>query len=194
MQVESRRTQAERRAETRGLLLAAARKLFAERGFAETGTPDIVAAAGVTRGALYHHFADKTALFAAVVEAEHAAVADCIEAAGDAMPTDPVAALLAGGNAFFAAMRDEGRRRILLVDAPAVLGRAALDEIDARHGLETLVCGLRDAMDAGAIRRLPVEPLAQLFGALFDRAALAPLDRQAEFQQAMAAMVEGLRA
>ena len=193
MQVESRRTQAERRAETRGQLLAAARKLFAERGFADTGTPDIVAAAGVTRGALYHHFADKTALFAAVVEAEHAAVAAGIETAGDAMPEDPVAALLAGGAAFFAAMRDEGRRRILLVDAPAVLGRAALDEIDARHGLETLVCGLRDAMDAGAIKRLPVEPLAQLFGALFDRAALAPVERQEEFQQAMAAMVEGLR-
>lgn len=194
MQVESRRTQAERRAETRGQLLAAARQLFAERGFAETGTPDIVAAAGVTRGALYHHFADKTALFAAVVEAEHAAVAESIEAAGDAMPEDPVAALLAGGDAFFAAMRDEGRRRILLVDAPAVLGRAALDEIDARHGLETLVCGLRDAMEAGAIKRLPVEPLAQLFGALFDRAALAPVERQEEFQEAMAAMVEGLRA
>lgn len=194
MQMESRRTQAERRAETRGLLLAAARKLFAERGFTETGTPDIVAAAGVTRGALYHHFADKTALFAAVVEAEHAAVAESIEAAGDAMPSDPVAALLAGGEAFFAAMRDEGRRRILLVDAPAVLGRAALDEIDARHGLETLVCGLRDAMDAGAIKRLPVEPLAQLFGALFDRAALAPVEQQGEFQEAMAAMVEGLRA
>ena len=193
MQVESRRTQAERRAETRGQLLAAARKLFAERGFADTGTPDIVAAAGVTRGALYHHFADKTALFAAVVEAEHAAVAAGIETAGDAMPEDPVAALLAGGAAFFAAMRDEGRRRILLVDAPAVLGRAALDEIDARHGLETLVCGLRDAMDAGAIKRLPVEPLAQLFGALYDRAALAPGERQEEFQQAMAAMVEGLR-
>ena len=193
MQVESRRTQAERRAETRGQLLAAARKLFAERGFADTGTPDIVAAAGVTRGALYHHFADKTALFAAVVEAEHAAVAAGIETAGDAMPEDPVAALLAGGAAFFAAMRDEGRRRILLVDAPAVLGRAALDDIDARHGLETLVCGLRDAMDAGAIKRLPVEPLAQLFGALFDRAALAPVERQEEFQQAMAAMVEGLR-
>lgn len=194
MQVESRRSKAERRAETRGQLLAAARQLFAERGFAETGTPDIVAAAGVTRGALYHHFADKTALFAAVVEAEHAAVAESIEAAGDAMPEDPVAALLAGGDAFFAAMRDEGRRRILLVDAPAVLGRAALDEIDARHGLETLVCGLRDAMEAGAIKRLPVEPLAQLFGALFDRAALAPVERQEEFQEAMAAMVEGLRA
>lgn len=192
MQVE-RRTQSERREETRGLLLGAARALFAEKGFAETSTPEIVAKAGVTRGALYHHFADKTALFAAVVEAEHAAVAQGIEAAGDAMPSDPVAALLAGSAAFFDAMSDAGRRRILLVDAPAVLGRAALDEIDARHGLETLVCGLRDAMDAGAIKRLPVEPLAQLFGALFDRAALAPVERQGEFREAMAAMLEGLR-
>jgi AcrR family transcriptional regulator len=194
MQVETRRTQSERREETRGQLLAAARALFAEKGFAETSTPEIVAKAGVTRGALYHHFADKTALFAAVVEAEHADVADGIEAAGDTTPSDPVAALLAGSEAFFVAMSDAGRRRILLVDAPAVLGRAALDEIDARYGLETLVCGLRDAMDAGAIKRLPVEPLAQLFGALFDRAALAPVERQGEFQEAMAAMLEGLRA
>lgn len=175
------------------MLLAAARALFAEKGFAETSTPEIVAKAGVTRGALYHHFADKTALFAAVAEAEHAAVAEAIEAAGGTMPDDPVAALLAGSDAFFAAMRDAGRRRILLVDAPAVLGRATLDEMDARHGLETLVCGLRDAMDAGAIRRLPVLPLAQLFGALFDRAALAPPEQQDAFQQALGAMMEGLR-
>jgi AcrR family transcriptional regulator len=193
MQVKSRRTQAARRAETRGLLLAAARKLFAERGFADTGTPDIVATAGVTRGALYHHFADKTALFAAVAEGEHEVVARSIEKAGGDMSSDPLAALLAGGEAFFAAMRDQGRRRILLVDAPAVLGRTALDDIDARHGLETLVCGLRDAMEAGAIKQLPVEPLAQLFGAVFDRAAQAPLERQGEFQQALAAMLEGLR-
>ena len=193
MQMEKRRTQADRRAETRSQLIAAARALFAERGFADTGTPEIAAAAGLTRGALYHHFADKTALFAAVVEQEHAAVAAGIEAAGGAMPSDPVAALLAGSEAFFAAMRDAGRRRILLIDAPAVLGRTTLDEIDARHGLETLVCGLRDAMDAGVIRRLPVLPLAQLFGALFDRAALAEPDQQPEFQTAVAAMLDGLR-
>ncbi len=192
MQVE-RRSQAERRAETRRLLVEAGRKLFAERGYAETGTPDIVAAAGLTRGALYHHFADKTALFAAVVEAEHAAVAASIEAAGGAKPADPVAALLAGSKAFFAAMADPGRRRILLLDAPAVLGREALDAIDARHGLETLVCGLGDAMDAGALKRLPVLPLAQLFGALFDRAALAPEDQRPHFEAAMAAMLKGLR-
>ena len=90
-------------------------------------------------------------------------------------------------------MADPGRRRIMLLDAPAVLGRDALDAIDARYGLETLVCGLRDAMDAGAIKRLPVLPLAQLFGALFDRAALAPEDQRADFEAVMAAMLEGLR-
>jgi AcrR family transcriptional regulator len=192
MQVTSRRSQAERREETRGLLLAAARRLFAEKGFAETSTPEIVAAAGVTRGALYHHFADKTALFAAVVEQEHAERAAAINAAGDTMPADPMAALLAGSDAFFAAMADPGRRRILLVDAPAVLGRDVLDEIDARTGLETLVCGLRDAMAAGAIKPAPVLPLAQLFGALYDRAALAPEDQQDAFREAMAVMLEGL--
>lgn len=193
MQVASRRSQAERREETRGLLLSAARKLFAEKGFAETSTPEIVAAAGVTRGALYHHFADKTALFKAVVEQEHAERAAAIEAAGDAMPADPLAALLAGSDAFFAAMANPGRRRILLVDAPAVLGRDMLDDIDARTGLQTLVCGLRDAMDAGAIKRAPVLPLAQLFGALYDRAALAPPEQQDDFRAAMTAMLEGLR-
>jgi AcrR family transcriptional regulator len=188
-----RRTQSERRAETRTQLISAARSLFATYGFAQTGTPEIVTAAGLTRGALYHHFADKTALFAAVVEEEQAAVARSIEAAGATRLDDPVAALLAGSEAFFSAMSDPGRRQILLIDAPSVLGRAALDEIDARHGLETLVCGLRDAMAAGAIRTLPVLPLAQLFGALFDRAALSPPEQQDEFRIAMAAMLEGLR-
>jgi AcrR family transcriptional regulator len=188
-----RRTQADRRSETRRQLLAAARRLFAEKGFADTGTPEIAAAAGLTRGALYHHFADKTALFAAVVEAEHEAVAASIDAAGEANPTDPLAALQAGSRAFFEAMDDPGRRRIMLVDAPAVLGREALDAIDVRHGRETLVCGLRDAMQAGVIKRVPVEPLAQLFGALFDRAALAPAKQRPEFEKAMAAMLDGLR-
>jgi AcrR family transcriptional regulator len=192
MQVE-RRTQSARREETRGQLLAAARTLFAEQGFAQTSTPQIVSQAGVTRGALYHHFADKVTLFEAVVEAEHVAVAQAIEAAADTTPTDPLAALLAGGEAFFAAMREAGRRRILLVDAPAVLGRDVLDAIDARHGLETLICGLQEAMDAGAIKPLPLVPLAQLLGALFDRAAFAAPEALQDYQDTIAAMIAGLR-
>lgn len=194
MQVETRRTQAERREQTQRALLSAARNLFAEKGFADTSTPEIVAAAGVTRGALYHHFADKTALFAAVVEEEHLLIAMSINAAadGDDEP-GPIKALLAGCDAFLDTMQDAGRRQIMLVDAPAVLGRARVDEIDSRHGMETLICGLRDAMDAGALRKLPVEALAHLFGALFDRAALAAPEELGDYRKSIKALIRGLK-
>ena len=192
--MQVRRSQAERRAETRRMLVAAARRLFAEHGYAATGTPDIVAAAGVTRGALYHHFDDKQALFRAVVEEEHLLLAMSINAASEGEDEPgPVKALIAGSEAFIGAMADPGRRQIMLVDAPAVLGRAAVDEIDARHGLETLVCGLRDAMEAGAIKRLPLVPLAHLLGAMFDRAALAPPDQAGDYGKAIKALIRGLK-
>jgi AcrR family transcriptional regulator len=194
MQVSSRRSQTERREQTQRQLISSARRLFAEKGFAATSTPEIVAAAGVTRGALYHHFADKTALFAAVVEEEHALVAMRINAGtGGEDEPGPIKALLAGCDAFLDAMQDPGRRQIMLVDAPAVLGRAAVDAIDARHGKNTLICGLRDAMDAGALRRLPVETLANLFGALFDRAALAEPDDVSDYRKAIKALIRGLK-
>lgn len=191
---EGRRTQDERRAATREALLVAARAAFAEKGFATTGTPEIVAAAGVTRGALYHHFADKLALFAAVVEAEAAAIAKAIDAAapGAAGGSDPIEALVLGGEGFLDAMADEGRRRILLIDAPAVLGREALDAIDARDGLRTLVEGIEYAMAKGAIQRGEARPLAQLLSALYDRAALAPPADAEGFRHAIAALIRGL--
>lgn len=192
--IQERRTQAERRAETRRLLISAARRLFAEKGYAGAGTPEIVDAAGVTRGALYHHFADKQALFRAVVEEEHLLLAMNINAAsGGDEETGPVKALVAGSDAFIQAMKDPGRRRILLVDAPAVLGRAELDAIDARHGRATLLTGLREAMEAGAIKKLPLEPLGNLFSAMFDRAALAPAAESADYAKAIKALIRGLK-
>ncbi|SHF73511.1 TetR/AcrR family transcriptional regulator [Devosia limi] len=181
-------------AATRQMLIAVARQLFADKGYAETGTPEIVAAAGVTRGALYHHFADKAALFRAVVEEEHALLAMAINSAtaGDD-ETGPVKALLAGGDAFLSAMQDEGRRRILLIDAPAVLGRAELDAIDGRHGLRTLIEGVGAAMEAKAIRELPVVPLAHLLNALFDRAALAEAEELGDYRKAIRALIRGLK-
>lgn len=193
--MDVRRTQTERREQTQRVLIAAARKLFAEKGFAATSTPEIVAAAGVTRGALYHHYADKTALFAAVLEEEHALVAMRINAAaGQYDEPGPIKALLAGCDAFLDAMQDPGRRQIMLVDAPAVLGRAAVDAIDARHGKDTLICGLRDAMEAGVLRKLPVEALASLFSALFDRAALAAPDELGDYRKSIKALIRGLKA
>jgi AcrR family transcriptional regulator len=188
-----RRTNRERTATTQSALIEAARKLFIEKGYGDTATPDIVSAAGVTRGALYHHFADKQALFRAVVEAEAKAVAGEIErAAPDARTA--LDALLAGGDAYLEAMRAPGRTRLLLLDGPAVLGRAAMDGIDDRHGNRTLREGLAAAMKAGEIRRLPLEPLTALIGAAFDRAALAietGMDADA-IRLAMHALIAGL--
>ena len=119
-----RRSNKQRSETTRAELIAAARLLFVGRGYAETGTPDIVDAAGLTRGALYHHFDDKKALFLAVVEAEARAVAEEIErAAPDDMPARE--ALVKGGEAYLDALAAPGRTRLLLLDGPAVLGGSA---------------------------------------------------------------------
>ena len=148
----------------------------------------------MTRGALYHHFADKEALFQAVVEEEHALLALAINGAGAGEDEPgPIKALIAGGDAYLAAMQDPGRRRILLIDAPAVIARDTLDTIHARFGLKTLVDGVGAAIAAGAIRDLPVMPLAQLLDALFDRAALAPPEQLNEYRKTIKALIRGLK-
>ncbi|KQU76513.1 TetR family transcriptional regulator [Aminobacter sp. DSM 101952] len=167
-----RRSNRDRTEATRALLIEAARTLFAEKSYAETSTPEIVAAAGVTRGALYHHFADKQELFRAVAEQEAASVAAEIEAA--APPAIGAReALLAGSKTYLQAMRAPGRTRLLLLDGPAVLGRTGMDDIDNRHGNRTLREGLAASMRTGAMRRLPLAALTGLLAAAFDRAALA---------------------
>ncbi|QDZ00591.1 TetR/AcrR family transcriptional regulator [Nitratireductor mangrovi] len=195
MQQESkRRTNRERTEAMRAQLIAAGRALFTDKGYAETGTPEIVAAAGVTRGALYHHFADKQALFRAVVVEEATRVAEEIERGA---PSDiPVRdALIAGGEAFLEAMRAPGRTRLLLLDGPAVLGRADMDEIDATvGGTRSLREGLALAMAAGAIRRMPLEALTLLLSSAYDRAALA-VDAGAParpFLEILTAFIDGL--
>ena len=188
-----RKTNRDRTATTRRDLIAAARKLFTEKSYADTGTPEIVAVAGVTRGALYHHFADKQALLRAVVESEAKAVAGEIERAS--LPAlSPREALIAGSEAYLEAMRWPGRTRLLLLDGPAVLGRAVMDEIDAKHGNRTLREGLLAAMEAGDLRPLPPDVLTALLAAAFDRAALA-IDAGApeeEYRAVLVALIDGL--
>ncbi len=173
MQQENpRRSNRQRSAATRAALVEAARTLFINTGYARTSTPEIVAAAGVTRGALYHHFTDKQALFRAVVEAESAVVADAIEQASD--DHDNVRrALVRGGEAFLDAMALPGRTRLLLLDGPAVLGRDVMDGIDDAHAGRTLREGIAEGIARGDIEPLPADALAALLSAAFDRAALA---------------------
>lgn len=173
MQYESsKRSNKQRSDATRAALIAAGRALFTERPYGEIGTPEIVGKAGVTRGALYHHFADKQALFAAVVDAEAAAVAIEIEQSS-AQGAEPAEALLAGGRAYLDAMAAPGRTRLLLLDAPAVLGHAEAEAIDMCHSARTLQEGLSMAIAAGAMPPLPLDPLTQVISSAFDRAALA---------------------
>ena len=167
-----RRTQAERRAETRKALLEAARALIVEKGYAETATPEIVKAASVTRGALYHHFADKADLMRALVLQESEAIAADINAETDTSQT-PLDAFMAGAQAYFSAMSVPGRARIMLLEGPTVLGLAEMSEIDRQTGGATLLEGLRHAANHGALKDIPLEPLADLLSSAFDRAALA---------------------
>jgi AcrR family transcriptional regulator len=167
-----RRTQAERSETTRAALLAAARELFTEKGYAATGREEIAGAAGVTRGALYHHFASKEALFRAVVEELEEEVTT--EVATIAMQgADAAAELRLGCLAFLDACLDPSVRRIVLLEAPAVLGWDQWREIDERHGLALLTHGVQAVMDAGLVERGPVSPLAHmLLGALNEAALL----------------------
>jgi AcrR family transcriptional regulator len=127
-------TQAQRREATTGALRRAARTLFARRGFEAVAVDDIAAAAGVTRGAFYHHFVGKEALFELVfAEAEAELVAAVAEAASG--HRDPVEQLRAGSAAFVALAATRRYRRIVLFDAPAVLGPDRYRRIEEEHFL-----------------------------------------------------------
>jgi AcrR family transcriptional regulator len=164
-----RRSQGERTETTRAALVLAARGLFEERGYAATGTPEIVAAAHVTRGALYHHFTDKAELFEAVAQQVAQEVAE--EIARQSRPhADPVDALMAGAQAYFSAMAGAGRARLLLLQAPAVLSADQVLALNDLAGFQALQAGLRQALPGA---RLPMRELTVLLSAVFDRAALA---------------------
>ena len=157
---------------TRRRLVTAARALFGARGFAEVGTEEIVRAAGVTRGALYHQFRDKADLFAAVAEEVEAEIAERIAgAAGAEAAADPVGALRSGARLFLDACGAPEVERIILLDAPAVLGWQAWRDLAGRYGLGLVRFGLQSAIEAGAIVPQPVAPLAHvLIGALNESA------------------------
>jgi len=169
------RTQAERREQTRSALLAAARELFAARGFAAAGREDIVERAGVTRGALYHHFASKEDLFRAVYEqVEDELTAATMTAA--VTSHDPVEQLRRGADAFLDAASTPEVRRIVLLDAPAVLPVDVRREMSERHGLGQVRAVLSAIDDAGRLRTGPVPLLAPVVLAALHEAATLVAD------------------
>lgn len=195
--VEGRVRRQSRRAEqseaTRGDLIRVARRLFAERGFAGVAAEEIVQEAGVTRGALYHHFRDKRDLFRAVYEAIERETAERI-AAKALTEEDPWQQQRAAVGAFLDSCLERDVQQIALVDAPSVLGQAAWREIEAQYGLALVRAGLGTVMEAGLIERQPLEPLTHLiFGALIEAGLLiARADDREAVREEVAASVDRL--
>jgi AcrR family transcriptional regulator len=169
-----RRTQSERSAATQQALLSAARRLWGERGYAEVGTPEIAEAAGVTRGAMYHQFADKTALFLAVLETLEGEVmqrlAQDVAAAGPKTAAD---AIYVAADAWLDIAREPEVRQLMLLDAPSVLGWEGFREISQRYALGMTEELLGAAIEAGQLKQQPVRPLATVMLAALDEAAMS---------------------
>jgi AcrR family transcriptional regulator len=169
-----RRTQEERSAATRDALISAARKLWGLRGYAEVGTPEIATAAGVTRGAMYHQFADKAALFSEVVEAvEQDVMVRMATLVAESGATTPADAIRAAVDAWLEVSGDPEVRQLILLDAPSVIGWAAFRDVAQRYSLGMTEQLLVQAIEAGQLARQPVRALAHVLIGALDEAAMA---------------------
>ena len=193
------RTKAAQREATTSALIEAGRILFADRGYANVGTEEIVQRAGVTRGALYHHFrAGKEELFRAVVVEISAEMAHKVRAVATSTD-DPWDALNGGIDAFLDACATPEVQRILLVDGPAVLGWDVWRAIDADYGLGLIEGALQRAIDADQLPPQPARAAAHVLLGALDEAAMVvaraddPLAARREMGQTVHRFLEGLR-
>ena len=159
---EPRSLRAEQVAATRRALLDVARRRFGMQGFAATSIDDIVGDAGVTKGALYHHFRSKEHLFDVVFDELETELADRGVRAALKGSSDPLAALYRGFSAFLDAAMEVDVQRIVLLDAPSVLGVERFDEIVRERTLLSIVEVLKVAIADGVVARVDAESLAQL--------------------------------
>jgi AcrR family transcriptional regulator len=184
---------------TRGQLVAAARALFGKRGFADVATGEIVERAGVTRGALYHHFPRKEDLFRAAWEAVEVDILERV-ALASIEASDPFDGLRRGSEAFLDVCLDADVQQIVLIDGPVVLGWDTWQELDAQYGLGVVIAGLEAAVTAKQIDPQPLEPLAQMLLAALSQAGLmvARADDQAaaraEYGAVLLRILDGMRA
>lgn len=165
-------THAERKEVTRASLVDAARQLFAERGFAATSTEEILAAAGLSRGALYHHFRNKEHLFEAVYEAVEADLTNRVVMKSFA-GRDALHKLRLGVDAFLDHCLDPDVQRIVLLDGPTVLSWETWREIDERYAFGLIKGVLDEAVREGLITRQPTDPLAHVLLGAMIQAAMA---------------------
>ncbi|MHC3450907.1 MULTISPECIES: TetR/AcrR family transcriptional regulator [Streptomyces] len=188
---------AQQREQTRQALVRESRRLFSTVGYGSVGLSEIVHAAGVTKGALYHHFSSKADLFRAVLEQVQQEVAERIAETADARE-DTWEQLVSGCRAFLTVSTDPTIQRIMLVDGPAVLGwsewRTMNETTSGRH----LAQVLGDLIDEGVIAAQRVEPLTHLLSGAMNEAALwlatsTDPRNPDDTQDALVAMLESLR-
>jgi AcrR family transcriptional regulator len=186
-------------AQTRAALVEAGLRLFGAQGYAATSVEDLAREARVTTGALYHHFPTKTALFETVFEQVHT---ELLSSSADAAAaaSDEIAALGVGFEAFLDGMLVPEVQRILVTDAPAVLGLARFTELDERYAFATIVAELRAATEAGRLRADDPETLARLLlgaltrGSMLIAAAPDPHEARDAVVRAIRLLLSGLTA
>jgi AcrR family transcriptional regulator len=182
---------------TRSKLLDTARELFGTRGYNDTSLDDLVAAAGVTKGALYHHFGSKEELFRALFEQIKREVSEMVGATF--LGPDPWKALLDGCQAMVDAHLDPAVRQIVLLDGRSVLGWDRAREIESRYTAAVLRGALRRAMQSGVITRRPLRPLALMLNGALGEACFFVVDSEdpdearEEIKDLIARLLDGLR-
>lgn len=187
-------TKVEQRERTRSALLEIAVRRFAADGYAGVALEDLVAEAGLTRGAVYHHFGSKEGLFRAVVEHAQRGVAETVERAAS-VDADPLASFLAGCRAFLEASLAPEVRRILLVDGPAVLGWGEWREGDLDTSVRLLDAGVAELAEAGVIADERLATLATMVSGALNEVAIANAhspDPDAEIDAAVATLEQML--
>jgi AcrR family transcriptional regulator len=192
-----RRSQQDRSQATKAELIRAGRELFASHGYANVSAEQIVAAAGLTRGALYHHFGDKRGLFVAVIEdVEQENTHEITEAIGAA--DDQWTSIVLGIGRFLDICQRPDVIQLAMIDAPAVLGWQGWRELEARHGLGMVTEALQGALDSGVLRPAPIPVLAKLVLSSITEAgmiiahAVDPTTARAQAEQALLLMMTGL--
>ena len=164
-------TKAEQRAETTRRLIRAARAQFTEHGYAQTSTEAIVHLAGVTRGALYHHFGNKEGLFKAVVAEVQHDIAERVTEASQ-VPEHPWDQLILGCHAFLRASLEPDMQRILLIDGPAIIGWDVWRQMDAENAMRLLEEGIRELAESHIIEVASVPAATHLLSGAMNEAVL----------------------
>src|SRR5262245_27857431 len=192
-----RRSQAERTQATRALLIRTGRELFAEHGFAGVSAEQLVAAAGVTRGALHHHFGDKHGLFLAVIEEVERENTEEILAAIQTAP-DQWSGIVLGIRRFLDICERPYVVRLAMTDALSVLGWPRWRALEEQYGLGMVTAALQGALDSGLLKPTPVQVLAKLVLSAITEAGLVIAhadDRaaaRAEAEEALLTLMAGL--